>query len=154
MPRIKAADPLDIGRNGLVTLNYVTLYKGPHGPPMSLTSFLTCSKFYQTIWLYVYPTERRYPVGYVFLNITRYVVHYISSHGKWFVLRLSPHVIYITYNVYWTPYKSFEATIPSHQLLVHTYSNSYLHLSPPHIAMLTLGQHLKVTSMYTLKLWF
>jgi len=28
--------------------------------------------------------------------------------------------------MYIEPHKSFEATIPSYQLLVHTYSNSYL----------------------------
>jgi len=49
MPRIKEADPLDIRGNGLVTLNYVSLYKCLHGSSMSLTSSLTCSKFYQTI---------------------------------------------------------------------------------------------------------
>jgi len=33
---------------------------------------------------------------------------------------------YISPTTYIGPHKSFEATIPSHQLLVHTYSNSYL----------------------------
>jgi len=33
---------------------------------------------------------------------------------------------YTSRETYIEPHKSFEATIPSHQLLVHTYSNSYL----------------------------
>jgi len=49
MPPIKEPNPLDIGSNAFVTLNYLTLYKCPHGPFMSVTSFLTSSKFYQTI---------------------------------------------------------------------------------------------------------
>jgi len=103
MPRIESADQLDIGRYGLVTLKYVTLYKCPHGPSMHTNSSLTCNKFYQTIFLHAYPTQRLLDPDIpqdVLFNIMRHVVYYFSSHGRPLVLILIPHVFYIKYSVY------------------------------------------------------
>ena len=106
MPRIESAGPLDIGRNGLVTLRYVTLYKCPLDVFMHITSFLTCSKFYQTICQYAYPTQRLLDPNTpqdVFFNIIRHVVYCFSSHGRPLVLILNPYVLYIKENIYWAP---------------------------------------------------
>ena len=47
---------------------------------------------------------------------------------------------YTSRTTYIEPHKSFEATIPSHQLLVHTYSNSYL----PHFTTSYSNTHSRV----------
>ena len=156
MPWIKLADPLDTRRNGLVILYYVTLYMYPHGPSIPVTSFLTCSRSYQTICLYGCPTLRPFDPDtpqdmHLFASSTKQFAAalYMVSCWSWY----SVYMYYTSRTTYIEPHKPFQAILDKLTLCnigrsaPITLSSTVSHKT--HLTLITYKTYLAIVSVCT-----